>query len=335
LVSGVDADDVDRFVRAIFGAAPQDAFVEVRFRRSTGMGQSFRRADAFNEIVSEVAAHARQRDVFVGVIPRRWRRGGRRDLVRDAALVWADCDGSRSVAALQRFEPAPSMVVASGTGSNCHAYWLLAEPIPLDVVESTNRQLARALEADVGSWDAARILRPAGTTNWKTEPPAAVRTVTFGCAARVDLPELRSGLPDVTEPPARSAPRARALRSPRSDPLLEIAPREYVERLSGRVVGRDRKMLCPFHDDHAPSLHVFDEPARGWFCFGCGRGGSIYDFAGLLWGRGVRGAEFLRLRRDLQAVFSCEVSRTDRDVVKTSELVRSVESRPGHQHGVL
>lgn len=332
LVSRVDTDDAHRFVRAIFSEAPHDAFVEVRFRRGTGMGQSFHRADEFYGVVSEVEVHARQRDVFVGVIPRRWHRGGRRDLVAEVALVWADCDGPTSSAALERFEPAPSMVVASGTGSNCHAYWLLAEPVPLNVVERTNRQLARALMADVRSCDAARILRPAGTTNWKTRPPAAVRTVSFGCAARVDLLELQCGLPHVAEPPTRGGERAFAGRSLRSDPLLEIAPREYVERLTGRVVRHDRKMLCPFHEDHEPSLHVFDEKARGWFCFGCGRGGSIYDFAGLLWGRGLRGAEFLRLRTELLAVFSGDVGRSHGEVVQRSELARRVGSPPGRQH---
>jgi hypothetical protein len=33
-------------------------------------------------------------------------------------------------------------------------------------------------------------------------------------------------------------------------------------------------VLCPFHDDHRPSLHVDAEGCR-WFCFGCRRGGGI------------------------------------------------------------
>jgi len=36
----------------------------------------------------------------------------------------------------------------------------------------------------------------------------------------------------------------------------------------------DHNYLCPFHDDHHPSLHVDAEGCR-WFCFGCGRGGGI------------------------------------------------------------
>jgi DNA primase len=47
-------------------------------------------------------------------------------------------------------------------------------------------------------------------------------------------------------------------------------------------------------------LHVYPEAGRGWYCFGCGRGGSVYDFAALLWGRKTRGGDFLELRRELE-----------------------------------
>ena len=36
----------------------------------------------------------------------------------------------------------------------------------------------------------------------------------------------------------------------------------------------DRYYLCPFHDDHHPSLHIDSEHCR-WYCFGCRRGGGI------------------------------------------------------------
>jgi Bifunctional DNA primase/polymerase, N-terminal/CHC2 zinc finger len=36
----------------------------------------------------------------------------------------------------------------------------------------------------------------------------------------------------------------------------------------------DRYYLCPFHDDHHPSLHIDSERCR-WYCFGCSRGGGI------------------------------------------------------------
>jgi len=56
------------------------------------------------------------------------------------------------------------------------------------------------------------------------------------------------------------------------------------------------------HEDRTPSLHVYEDPQRGWFCFGCARGGSIYDLAGLLLGRSTRGEDFIELRRELTAM---------------------------------
>jgi hypothetical protein len=43
------------------------------------------------------------------------------------------------------------------------------------------------------------------------------------------------------------------------------------------------------HDDAYASCQLYPEPVQGWWCFGCQRGGRIYDLASLLsggpWGR--------------------------------------------------
>jgi len=59
---------------------------------------------------------------------------------------------------------------------------------------------------------------------------------------------------------------------------------------------------CPFHgEDRTPSLHVYEHPAAGWYCYGCGRGGSIFDLAAAVFGLSTRGREFVELRARLQA----------------------------------
>ena len=83
------------------------------------------------------------------------------------------------------------------------------------------------------------------------------------------------------------------------DPLLALEPRAYLEALTGLPVARDGKVSCPFHDARTPSLHVYATPAGGWYCFGCGRGTSVYDLAADLWGLEPCGADFLELRRRL------------------------------------
>jgi DNA primase len=84
--------------------------------------------------------------------------------------------------------------------------------------------------------------------------------------------------------------------------LLTIPPVTYVPVLVGAPLNRDRKVPCPFHDDRTPSLHAYG-PGRGWRCFGCGAGGSIFDLAARLWGLGTRGPDFRELRQRLAETF--------------------------------
>ena len=287
------------FLTSLYWSAPSGSLVEVRFRTGSGMGRSFHAAERPDWVAERVLALASRTDVYVGVVPRRRRGGGRADLLETAPAVWVDCDTTSSVAALRRFRPAPGMVVSSGSGQNCHAYWFLAEPAELDVVERINRGLALTLGADIRCSDPARILRPVGSVNRKHLPPAAVRLLTLAENERVSVRELEHCLP--AEPRALVVPRPPGRpRSAIADRLASIPPRVYFERLTGQSVDRSGKTRCPFHEDRTPSLHVYEDPGQGWYCFGCGRGGSIYDLASLLWKRGTRGEEFVALRRDLE-----------------------------------
>ncbi|MEK6326299.1 MAG: CHC2 zinc finger domain-containing protein [Actinomycetota bacterium] len=86
------------------------------------------------------------------------------------------------------------------------------------------------------------------------------------------------------------------------DHLQAIPPAVYVERLTGQEVGRDGKAFCPLHDDRrTPNLHVYEDAARGVWCFGCQKGGDIYSFAAEVWDLDVR-ADFTRIRSRLIGV---------------------------------
>ena len=50
-----------------------------------------------------------------------------------------------------------------------------------------------------------------------------------------------------------------------------------------------------------PSLHAYEDPARGWFCFGCQRGGTIIDLGAALYRLEARGAGYREIRRRLAA----------------------------------
>lgn len=65
-----------------------------------------------------------------------------------------------------------------------------------------------------------------------------------------------------------------------SHPIEEVAARFGVDL---RATGRRLVGSCPFHRDDRPSLVVY--PAnQSYFCFGCGAGGDVIDFAGRLHG---------------------------------------------------
>jgi hypothetical protein len=296
------------FLAALFDRASPRSLLELRWLVDDEMYRSFHRLDAL-DVETHIERLAHRHDVYFGVLPR-WRHGGqRRDLTGAPRLVWADCDGAAAARALREFAFAPSVVLRSGSGENRHAFWLLSHAETLAAVERTNRRLAAKLGADQGVvTSATAILRLPDTLNHKHSPPVPVQLEVYEPDRRYGLGQLLSALPPDRCPsvPKRRTPRRAAATG---DPLLEIPPEVYVYRLTGRRPGRSRKINCPFHDDRRASLHAYADPARGWYCFGCRRGGSIYDLAAALWRRGTRGTEFTLLRSELERLLLSEPAR--------------------------
>jgi hypothetical protein len=296
--AGGGEDDLAVYLRLLFARAAAGEFVEVRWRLPDGMGQRFVPAGDLDGAAGVVCGLGDRTDVYVGVLPRTCKRGGR-DAVSRGAVVWADCDGELAAQRLRQFGARPSLVVRSGSTHGLHAYWLLERPTGPDVIEALNRRLAFALGADPQSVDAARILRPPATLNLKREQPAPVTLADVG-GGPVSIAELDRCLPDLPSP-TRAAGRP-VPRGDGGDDLRSIEPARYVQRLLGVEVPRSRKVSCPFHPDRTPSLHVY--PAgRGWHCFGCGLGGDIYTLAGRLWGLPTVGDDFRELRARLRREF--------------------------------
>jgi hypothetical protein len=289
---------------ALLVARERGGLLEVRLRRAEGgMLQRFHRAGRLREPADELLELGARTDVYVGCAPR-LRLAGDRSSLGQAWALWVDCDGDASVARLAQFVPAPAVLVRSGSATNVHAYWPLVRPLAPDDTTAANRQLAEVLVADKRSADATRILRAPGTRNFKHDPPRAVVLERFQPARRFTVAEVVGTTAMGTSTPASASASAEATASVGGDdPLRRIPPGVYVPALTGQSVGRDGKVSCPFHEDRTPSLHVYERPEQGWYCFGCGRGGSIYDLAAELYGLLPRGRGFLRLRGLLQQRF--------------------------------
>jgi hypothetical protein len=317
--------DLRLYLRALFGSAPE-GFVEIahRYERNGQQGPMhrgrtgiFRAAAELEPIAREIERLARKEHVWVGVTTRRphpetGELGGTKAHVAPARVLWIDCDsagGAFPLDRLQRHCPQPHMIVASGGGY--HAYWLLREAIEHpDRLRTANERLADVLSGDRQSADAARILRPPGTVNFKSkyDRPRPVELVFAGCHRRYAVEEVLGALPS-----RRSSRRKAAAPVPvrSSDRLQRIAPPTYFLALTGLEPSREGKLCCPLpaHADPGPSCHVYESAAEGWYCFGCGRGGDIYELAGELWGLRREGREFLELRDLLAKHFGMETGQ--------------------------
>lgn len=79
---------------------------------------------------------------------------------------------------------------------------------------------------------------------------------------------------------------------------LKLSTRMVAERY-GLNPDRSGFISCPFHADKTPSLKVYDQPGHGFFCYGCGAGGSVIDFVMRLFQ--IRFSQaILRLNMDFQ-----------------------------------
>jgi hypothetical protein len=292
------ASDLHDYLQILAGDQPAGRLIEIRSATAHGgMRQTFTPATRTDLAARTITTLATSTDVYVGVLLRHRRAGGRHACDR-SHLAFIEIDRPDSLDQLQRYRCPPSIVIASGgSPGHAHAYWQLQQPVDLDELEQTNRRLAIRLGGDLASVDAARILRPPTSWNRKRTPPTRVELLALQPDRRYHLAELTAGLP---APPHRSQPGAgprRAATGVLDQQLLAIPAAAYVEALTGLRPNRAGKVCCPFHDDSTPSLQLYD---HGWYCFGaCHTGGSIYDFGALLFGLDARGHQFLALRQRL------------------------------------
>jgi len=240
-------------------------------------------------------------DVYVGVALRDGAIHGGRRAISGSHLLYIECDDRHTADRIAGFDCPPTLEVLSGTPGHLHLYWQLTGRATSAQVEDGNRRLARRLGADLASVDIARILRPPGTLNHKHNPPRPVTLTVHRAGTRYSLAELTDELPEDPHA-ARAASRQSRLAASRLDRgLLAIPAADYVRVLAGLAPDRSGKVRCPFHPDRTPSLQLYED--GGFYCFGCRRGGTIFDFAAHLWGITPRQQGFIELRSRLATTF--------------------------------
>lgn len=274
--------------------------------------------------------HARDGlEVFVGVAPRTQRRGNK-ELVAESRFLWVDVDRPDRLDelwGLLRLRPA-HLVVESGGSGGVHAYWRLAEPLParaqadsetdVEWIERAHMRLIHYLGvdadgkpnvADSACKDRSRVMRLAGTVNYKTGRHARLVFADFQRPGYT-FASLVGDMPDPDQAAKHVAARREAYVDAGDDPYRGIPAADYYRALTGREAGRGL-VTCPtqWHRDTHPSCSLgTGAKANLWNCHGCGAGGGIYDMASVIeggpYGRGRLIAEdFKRAHQRVVEVF--------------------------------
>jgi hypothetical protein len=291
------ATDLNRYLQVLAGANPTGRLIEIRSATLHGaMRQTFTPATRTDLAAQTITKLATRTDVYIGVLLRHRRAGGRHACER-SHLAFVEIDRPDALQQLDRYRCPPSIVISSGgTPGHAHAYWQLHQPVEHDELEDANRRLAIRLGGDLASIDAARILRPPTSMNWKRTPPAPVQLLVLEPDRRYQLAELAAGLVGPSPRPRSTASPQRAVTTELDQQLLAIPAATYLPALTGQQPNRAGKIRCPLHDDHSPSLQLYD---HSWYCFACRIGGTIYDLGAHLYGLETKGHEFLQLRQRL------------------------------------
>ncbi|RKX52161.1 MAG: hypothetical protein DRP25_02895 [Thermotoga sp.] len=181
-----------RFFEVIF---PWRSFVELRFIRNGEIHRTWIPTHEVGKILATVNHYTKQRwNSYYGVASRKRQGGGTKTDLDYVNAVWIDVDTDKEglskevvVEKLLNWILPPSIIVDSGHGVHC--YWLLREPAKdFKLIERINLGLAKELGGDTRAYDATRILRVPGTTNWKDPSnPVPVRIIHFDSDRRYNL----------------------------------------------------------------------------------------------------------------------------------------------------
>jgi len=153
----------------------------------------------------------------------------------------------------------PACVVQSSPGK-WHAYWRVADRMPLDAFASAQRRLARMYGGDEACHDLSRVLRVPGTDHCKHgRRPVLLHYV--GPWGIYPWRDILAGVPELPAEPARPAPeavRAAAQRVPGGmTDGIDVATLDVVGLMRDAGLGRDTwrnggmAVECPWSAEHS------------------------------------------------------------------------------------
>ncbi len=183
-LSSPEYGDINKYLNILFQELESE-YIEVRF-----LGGSLALSPKFYSSTSKLIEEYPTLinlpcNVYVGVCPRRERKGDKKSVSRIRCL-WLDLDAKtfsggkgEILKRLQEFMVKTTMIIDSGNGY--HAYWALKEPeTNQELIEVYLRSLASVLGADKSVCEVAHILRPPKSFNRKDpSKPLLVQAVSI------------------------------------------------------------------------------------------------------------------------------------------------------------
>jgi AAA domain-containing protein len=192
--------DLGRFFDALYGTETgyvysaskdpnTDAFYQDFFHWPTGR----------DELVEHVMGHKETREVYYA--PALFTRpGAEKTDFKGSYWVWAEFDGNTPADGIPEL-PSPSITVQSSVTANQHWYWRLDHfETDISIVEGINKKIAYHANADLGCWNANRVLRPPTTKHHESGLTVTALTwdvLPVGLSTFGELPEVSKEVFDV------------------------------------------------------------------------------------------------------------------------------------------
>ena len=158
----------------------------------------------------------------------------------------------------------PTMIIATGKGR--HAYWCVADDMPLDQFTEAQQRLIKRYDSDPAIHDLPRVMRVSGALHLKGEP-YEVHVEHLGSWGMYPWREILRGLPEVPKAKPIKAINHTALRAARSFGAMtdfrkvDVTTLRLTEMFTDLGMARKRTknglaVICPWADSHSSDTAV-------------------------------------------------------------------------------
>lgn len=116
------------------------------------------------ELIQHVLQKTQTLEVYYGPALYTNKKDAEKESYKGTNFVWVEFDGNTPANVSDI--PEPSLKIQSSIDSHQHWYWKLDHFVEdINILEDVTQRLAYHLNADLGCWNANRVLRPPGTTH--------------------------------------------------------------------------------------------------------------------------------------------------------------------------